>query len=108
MNSLKMGIFIYEHCTASMVLGVLDILSVANMQSGQDNGKPLFEIDTISETGKPITCFNGFSIHPNRSIQSKRNYDLIYIPGFIGDVDEILHREKTGYFLVASTIQERN
>ena len=70
MTSLKMGIFIYQHCTASMVLGVLDILSVANMQSGLDN-KGLFEIETISETGKPVRCFNGFSIDPNRSIRAK-------------------------------------
>ncbi len=96
MTSLKMGIFIYQHCTASMVLGVLDILSVANMQSGLDDGRALFEIETISETGKPVRCFNGFSIKPNRSIRAKTNYDLIYIPGFIGDVDEILQREKRG------------
>src|SRR5688572_14084873 len=96
MTSLKMGIFIYQHCTASMVIGVLDILSVANMQSGLENGESLFEIETISETGKPVRCFNGFSINPDRSIRAKGNYDLIYIPGFIGDVDEILQREKRG------------
>jgi transcriptional regulator GlxA family with amidase domain len=90
-----MGIFVYHHCTASMVLGVLDILSVANMQSGLGNGRKLFEVETISENGKPVMCFNGFSINPNRSIRSKSNYDLIYIPGFIGDVDEILQREKS-------------
>ena len=94
MTSLKMGIFIYQHCTASMVLGVVDILSVANMQSGLANERSLFEIETISETGKPVRCFNGFLIDPNRSIRAKRKFDLIYIPGFIGDVDEILQREK--------------
>ena len=96
MTSLKVGIFIYEQCTASMVLGVLDILSLANMQSGPGNGRSLFEIETISETGKPVRCFNGFSINPNKSIRAKIKYDLIYIPGFIGDVDEILEREKRG------------
>ena len=104
MTSLKVGIFIYEQCTASMVLGVLDILSLANMQSGPGNGRSLFEIETISETGKPVRCFNGFSINPNKSIRAKIKYDLIYIPGFIGDVDEILEREKTWYSVATQTI----
>lgn len=94
MAALKIGIFVYEQCTASMVLGVMDILSVANIQSGGNERKNIFDIEIISETGKKITCFNQFSIEPKRSIRAKNHYDLIYIPGFVGDVEEILQKEK--------------
>lgn len=94
MSVLKIGILVYEHCTASMVLGVLDILSVADIQSKLKNGKSLFDIEIISQTGKPVHCFNQFMIEPKRSIKTKAHYDLIYIPGFLGEVEEVLQNEK--------------
>jgi transcriptional regulator GlxA family with amidase domain len=94
MREVKIGILVYEQCTASMILGVLDILSVANIQSKSKNGDTLFSIEIISETGKPVTCFNKFSIDAKRSIKTKNHYDLIYIPGFLGIVEDVLQKER--------------
>jgi len=91
---MKMGIIIYEHCTASMILGVVDILSFANMHHKANTGKTLFDIEIISETGKQVNSFSHFPIQANRSIKTTRRYDLIYVPGFVGEVETVLNNEK--------------
>jgi len=93
-EKMKIGIIVYEGCTASMVTGVLDILSLANTQYKTKNGKALFELEIISETGKPVTSFSQLPIQAQRSIKTTHKYDLIYIPGFVGDVENILYKEK--------------
>ena len=75
-----------------MAMGVLDILSLANTQS--DGKKPLFEIEILSGNGKPVNSFNGYLLTPAASIKSHARYDLIYVPGFLGDPLEIISSEK--------------
>ena len=91
---MKIGILAYEDCTASMILGVLDILSFANSQHKSENEKDLFKIEIISETGKPVNSFSKFPIQAQRNIKTKFQYDLIYVPGFVGDVEKLLLKEK--------------
>jgi transcriptional regulator GlxA family with amidase domain len=73
-----------------MVWGVLDILSFAGMQGK----KTKFEIDIITTDGKPVHSFNNHPIIATKSIASKTVYDLIYIPGFLADVQQIIDQEK--------------
>jgi transcriptional regulator GlxA family with amidase domain len=97
---MKVGILVYTHCTSSMVSGVADILAFANLQqangktTGRKNATSLFEVAVISENGGPVKSFNGLPIIATKSIRSKTVYDLIYIPGFVGNVNDILQREK--------------
>jgi len=91
---MKIGIIVYESCTASMIFGVLDILSFANSQQKSQKGRQLFELEIISETGEPVKSFSQFSIQARRNIKTKVHYDLIYIPGFVGVVEEVLLKQK--------------
>ncbi len=91
---MKIGILAYEDCTASMILGVLDILAFANSQHKSKKGKDLFEIEIISETGKPVNSFSKFPIQAQRSIKTKFQYELLYVPGFVGDLEGLLLKEK--------------
>jgi len=54
----------------------------------------LFEIQILTEDGKPVKSFNDYPITPVASIQSNTRYDLIYVPGFLGDPMEIISSEK--------------
>jgi transcriptional regulator GlxA family with amidase domain len=90
---MKIGIVAYKNCTASMVMGVVDILSLANAQL-QAGKKPWFEIEIVTGNGKPVKSFNGYSIIPTASIKSHARYDLIYVPGFLADPLEIISSEK--------------
>lgn len=92
---IKIGVLAYEQCTSSMILGVVDILSFANIESQSQSGKELFEIEIITRTGNPVRSFSKFPIQPHSGIKSNnKNFDLIYIPGFLGDLEEILQREQ--------------
>jgi transcriptional regulator GlxA family with amidase domain len=94
---MKVGILIYPQCTSSMVFGLLDILSFADMNADKVKRKSrkqqdrLFDITLISGDGKPVKSSSGHPLIAAVSIRSKQQYDLIYVPGFIGDVEEVLN-----------------
>ena len=90
---MKIGIIAYQDCTASMILGMMDILALANTQV-LNKEKGLFEVTVISRDGNPVKSFNGYAVECSSSIRSKRIYDIIYVPGFLGDPMEILSREQ--------------
>lgn len=91
---MKIGILAYDGCTASMIAGVLDILSFANSQHRSKNENDLFEIEIVTETGEAVNGFSKFPIRAQRSIRTKLQYDLIYVPGFVGDLEELLLKQK--------------
>ncbi|GHN00656.1 transcriptional regulator [Cytophagales bacterium WSM2-2] len=89
-NQLNIGILIYKNCTSSMVTGFWDTLTLANHLSGRE----VFQLELIAENKKPIKSFSGLSFTPRKTIMAKTSYDLVYIPGFLGDTDEVLTMEK--------------
>jgi transcriptional regulator GlxA family with amidase domain len=93
-NSMKIGILAYDGCTASMIVGVMDILSFANSQHQSRGERDLFEIEIVTETGKAANGFSKFPIQAHRRIKTKSPFDLIYVPGFVGDFDELLSKQK--------------
>jgi transcriptional regulator GlxA family with amidase domain len=90
---MKIGILAYDGCTASMVAGVMDILSFANSQHRSNKDVDLFEIEIVTETGEPANGFSKLPIQAQRSIKTKSNFDLIYVPGFVGHHPELLLKQ---------------
>lgn len=93
-NNMKVGILAYDGCTASMIVGVLDIFSFANSQYNAQKKESLFDVSIITEDGQPANGFSKFPIHAQRSIKSRFNYGLIYIPGFVGELESMLRQQK--------------
>jgi transcriptional regulator GlxA family with amidase domain len=91
-NVMKVGIVAYQDCTASMVMGVVDILSLANTQ--QSGKKKLFDVEIITSNGKPVNSFNGYSLVASASIQTTTRFDIIYVPGFLADPLDVLTSER--------------
>jgi transcriptional regulator GlxA family with amidase domain len=91
---LKTGILIYPGCTSSMVTGVWDILTLANGFYSQKNSNPLFRLELIAETNLPINSFSGLTFTPHKTFKTKEVFDIIYIPGFIGDVDTTISKNR--------------
>jgi transcriptional regulator GlxA family with amidase domain len=91
-NQMKIGIVAYQNCTTSMLTGMMDILSLANTQASKT--KLLFDITLISGQDAPVSSFNNFPITCGSSIDSKKTYDMIYVPGFLDDPLQMLGREK--------------
>ena len=88
---MKVGIVAYENCTASMLIGMMDILALANTQGPAK--KPWFDITIVTEHGKPVNSFNKYAISPTASIKSKLTFDIIYVPGFLDDPVATVTRE---------------
>jgi transcriptional regulator GlxA family with amidase domain len=91
---MKVGILAYDRCTPSMIVGVLDILSFANVHHYQGKKDDLFDVSIITETGQPANGFSKFPIQAQCSIKTKSEFNLIYIPGFVGELDSILFQQK--------------
>lgn len=90
---MKVGIIAYENCTASMIIGLMDILALANLQGSQKKGL-LFEMTILTKTGEPVNSFTKYPMVPSASIRSKQVFDIIYVPGFLADPVETISREK--------------
>ena len=93
MRPIKIGIVLYNGCTSSMVTGIWDILTQANYLYREQKGHELFHLELIAATKASIESFSGLRFTPHRTIRSRTNYDLIYVPGFIGSVESILAQE---------------
>ena len=98
-STIKVGIIAYENCTSSMILGMMDILSLANAQWPHFNpsspaGEFLFHIEIVTLSGKPVRSFNQYSITPHSSAKQLSNYDIIYVPGFLGDPEQVIGQQR--------------
>jgi len=91
---MKVAILAYDECTPSMIVGVLDIFSFANSQQQNKSKRDLFEVSIVTETGRPANGFSKFPIQAQGSIKTKVEFDLIYIPGFVGDLETIIVKQK--------------
>ncbi len=92
---IKTAILAYERCTSTIVLGMLDVLTLANdlWSTGAGEGTALFDVGIVTMSGRAVHSFNGHPIHP-RGAGRKTTRDLVFIPGCLGDIDAILRREK--------------
>jgi transcriptional regulator GlxA family with amidase domain len=90
----NIGIVVYRNCTSSMVTGFWDILTQANSLHKEEKGNILFNLELVAETNAPVNSFSGLTFFPHKTFRGRRDYDLIYVPGFIGDADRILNAEQ--------------
>jgi transcriptional regulator GlxA family with amidase domain len=93
----KIALLAFGNFTSSMLFGTLDILSFANSNWKNfttKGGEELFELTIVSEDGNPVYSFNKYPIAVQKSIMARSSYDLIFIPGFVGDVDSVLQQGK--------------
>jgi len=93
-NPLRIGIVVYQNCTSSMVTGFWDIVTLANQLLSQQSGRKLFELELVGASKSPIQSFSGLTFTPYRTIQSQNNYNVVYVPGFIGDADAVIMEEQ--------------
>jgi transcriptional regulator GlxA family with amidase domain len=77
-----------------MVTGFWDIMSLANQLYHQREGKFLFQLHLVAETKNSIHSFSGLKFTPHSTISARKQYDLIYVPGFVGDVNEVIRSEQ--------------
>ncbi len=79
----RVTILAVEGCMASGVIGLLDILTIANacrVGSHPTEGFPFFHVDIATPTGESVNSFNLVPVMPQRSIDDVESTDIIIIP----------------------------
>ncbi len=78
----KVTILALDNAMSSSVMGTMDIFSQAGFTWNFIMGlppKPYFEVEIVTQEGKPVTSFNNAEIHPHRAAESVNSTDLIII-----------------------------
>ncbi len=81
----KITILALDKSIASSVMGTMDIFCQAGLTWNKITGKEpelLFEVEIVTQDGKPVTCLNNVKIHPHRSISKVKSTDVIIISSF--------------------------
>ncbi len=77
-----------------MVTGFWDILSLADQLSFDQAGRHPFELELVGTRQASVQSFSGLSFTPKQTIDSMTSADLVYAPGFLGDPDAVLEKER--------------
>ncbi|RDH85928.1 MAG: hypothetical protein DIZ80_00175 [endosymbiont of Galathealinum brachiosum] len=72
---MRIAILLMDNCFGSGIHSILDTLIATNYTLVKSNHKPLFEWDTVSIDGNPITPTNGLTIQPDYSLENYQNLD---------------------------------
>lgn len=91
---LRIGIVVYRNCTSSMVTGFWDIVTLANQLYKKQFGRDLFSLELVGASRSPIHSFSGLTFKPQKTTRQKGRLDVIYVPGFMGDADEVIRSEQ--------------
>ena len=78
----KISILALENAMASSVMGTMDIFSQVGFTWNYIMGfetDPYFEVEIVTQQGKPVKCFNNTIITPHRSAEDVESTDIIII-----------------------------
>lgn len=90
---MKIGIFLYDYCLHSSVIGLTDLFDIANKLSFKFNlfEKKLFNLETtlLSWSSKDIVVSNGNKVLAEQALETTNDLDLLIIPGMMdhNDID---------------------
>lgn len=81
-----------EGTSATTLTGPMDVFSMAGVLWNKIHGLDIakcFEVETVTPDGAPISCNNGFAIHPHRAMTDIEKTDLIIV-GAIFNIETTL------------------
>ncbi|MFO7568846.1 MAG: DJ-1/PfpI family protein, partial [Smithellaceae bacterium] len=86
-----------HNTVATTVFGPMDVFFLAGQLWNVISGipaKPYFNVEIVSEDGRPFRCLNNVMVTPHRSVQEVAETDLIIISS-IADIDKTLAHNRT-------------
>ena len=78
----KVTILALNNAMSSSIMGTMDIFSQAGFTWNHIMGfdtDPFFDVEIVTQDGKPVECFNNVKIHPHRAAEDVESTDLIII-----------------------------
>ena len=91
----SVAVLAVEDATAATIIGPQDVFSMTGVLYEMSQGKeptPYFNVQIVTENGKPVRCYNNLLITPHCSI-SECKPDVIIIPGIL-NLDATIKRNQ--------------
>ncbi len=85
----KVGILLFDDIELLDFAGPYEVFAVAD----ELNDHSLFDVFTLSETGKEVRTVHGLRVHPDYAIDRSLHIDILVIPG--GDGTKAVIKNKT-------------
>ena len=81
----KVTILALDNAMSSSVMGTMDIFCQAGYTWPvimEFEPEPYFDVEIVTQDGKPVKSFNSATIHPHRAVDEVKSTDLIIISSF--------------------------
>lgn len=78
-----------EGCLFSGTVGLIDAFGIANLwhlANAGDGAEPIFETETVTVDGRPVTAHGGICVQPQRGIDAVDRADVILIPPVLPNI----------------------
>ena len=96
---MKATVLMADKCSSTSVAATLEFLECANalyrfanrnVEQDPASLRPLFEVETASENGEPVSCTGGLLLTPHKSFAEVQDPQLIIVPGFMFNILAVL------------------
>ncbi|MES2820223.1 MAG: helix-turn-helix domain-containing protein [Pseudomonadota bacterium] len=96
---MNITLLMADRCSSTSVAATLDFFETANVlhhyagkkSVREDRSRsPMFQLQTASMDGQPITCSNGQRLTPDQALDDVSTPQLIVVPGFMFNILDVL------------------
>jgi transcriptional regulator GlxA family with amidase domain len=89
---INVAILALEGCMPSGVMGIGDMLAIANAAIARKNGAIKFKWHIVSTGTRDVAMARGMNVAAEGAITANTSYDVILVPGFLADLTEVTQR----------------
>jgi transcriptional regulator GlxA family with amidase domain len=91
---MKLAILLLEGCMESVVIGVADLLKLANFVMRRLDKEAQFLVETVSLDGKPVRTSRGHRFPVDVGLSRSASFDAIIVPGHFSGTEPARHDGK--------------
>jgi len=91
---MKLAVLLLEGCMESAVIGVADLLGLANFVMQRLGRETRFQFETLSLDGKPVRTSRGLRFTVDAGLSKAKPYDAIIVPGHLSSAGPIRKQGK--------------
>ena len=81
MKSLRVGLIGYDGVQALDIIGPSDAFTIADIETGNGQRRPCYEVIIVGITNKPFRAESGVSFQPHTTLRNAPALDTLIIPG---------------------------
>src|SRR5215468_5155306 len=91
---MKLAVLLLEGCMESAVIGVADLLGLANFVMRRLDKETRFRIETLSLDGRPVRTSRGLRFTVDAGLGKTKLYDAIIVPGHLSGAEPVRRQGK--------------